>query len=186
MEDYASIDALNFSALKAHITGEKPPEDSEALRFGRAFEQYLQTGRIAEQVDEKAKELIENMAAKYMECAEVRELVRDCEWQKVFLGQYKSQKLKGRLDLYRPGLIVDLKTTRSLNTFEEAIKRYYYAEQLAFYRLLAGECEGVLVAVAKSPVQVGVYRLTQSEIETATATIYAWLDQYLVDKWLAE
>ncbi|MBT3279011.1 MAG: hypothetical protein HN909_05435 [Phycisphaerales bacterium] len=81
-----------------------------------------------------------------------------------------------RIDWFNPYAgIVDLKTTRSLDTFEADMIRYGYLHQLAFYRALVEVVIGIavpckIIAIEKSVYpRVKVYNIDPARIDAAAA-----------------
>lgn len=61
-------------------------------------------------------------------------------------------KFKGKLDLFLPNLVIDLKTTiaESQDGFEWTCHEYGYFRQMIFYMALTGSTESLLIGVCKT------------------------------------
>lgn len=61
-------------------------------------------------------------------------------------------KFKGKLDLFLPNLVIDLKTTvaESQDSFEYTCHEYGYFRQMIFYMALTGGTQSLLIGVCKN------------------------------------
>lgn len=79
--------------------------------------------------------------------------------------------------------VVDLKTCRNLDDFEDDARHYGYMNQLAFYRGLLASAAGIeasvrIIAVEKqSPYRCGVYELPCDDLDSAEHDIYGSIER---------
>lgn len=128
--------------------------------------------------------------AEYDTCLAVRDAVRadpvaqplleggDAEMTLQWTDKDTGLKCKSRLDYYVAGRVVDLKTTRGAGAdeFAKTAARLMYVHQLAFYCMgaqavsISGNMpDAVIIAVeSEPPHDVCVYRISESDLETAT------------------
>lgn len=61
-------------------------------------------------------------------------------------------KFKGKLDLFLPNMVIDLKTTvaESQESFEYTCNEYGYFRQMIFYMVLTGVTQSLLIGVCKT------------------------------------
>jgi len=83
-----------------------------------------------------------------------------------------NPRMQARIDYYKPGMIIDLKTCQNLTFFEYDARRYGYLYQLAFYRDIVRRAadstaqDVYLVAVEKQPpYRVGVWHICDDVLD---------------------
>jgi len=118
---------------------------------------------------------IKNMFAGFLQNAEAANLVSDGRAEgviRVMVGGFQCQIRVDWLNIYHG--IVDLKTTRSLDTFIEDAIEFGYIFQLAFYHEIIFQLTGLMLPVymvaveKKAPFRCGVYKIDPREILQAT------------------
>lgn len=91
----------------------------------------------------------------------------------VVRSKYCGVPCQIRMDYYKPGKLVDLKTCNDLDSFEWDTYRFNYMDQLAFYHAIlqkaSGQnCEVHFIAVEKKePFRCGVWKLDKKWVEHA-------------------
>lgn len=120
---------------------------------------------------------VEQMAAAVRDHDEARALLHDGVAEGVVRGAYYGVSCQIRMDWLTPELgLADVKTTRNLDEFEQAIRELHYAHQLAFYRSLLAQAADAhpddvvvhLIAVEKQePFRCGVWRMGLEALDVA-------------------
>lgn len=123
--------------------------------------------------DDLAK--IKNMYGGFLQNGEAAKLISDGRAEGVIrtmLCGFNCQIRVDWLNIYNG--IVDLKTTRSLDTFIEDAKDFSYLKQLAFYHEVIFQATGLMLPVhmvaveKKAPFRCGVWQIKPKEINNAT------------------
>ena len=190
VSQFKSFQKCEAAAL-AEINGEYVPERGRALLLGSYVDEML-TGTKESQnefVEENRAELFKRNGDPYADVAQADEAIRrvkeqplmlkylDGEHQVIMTGEIEGVPVKGKFDSYKPNeFLADLKYLkdfRSPNFFENAISYYGYDMQMAVYRELVRQNDGVdlpcyLVIVTKQdPPDVAVAEVNEFDLDMA-------------------
>jgi hypothetical protein len=73
---------------------------------------------------------------------------------------YTKVECKSKLDIYKKGMVIDIKTTRARTQqeFEQCIQNYEYDRQMAFYADSVGAVQIVLIGISKTANEIFLFR----------------------------
>jgi len=106
------------------------------------------------------------------------------------LWDYKSLNLKSKIDIYNEdqGVLIDVKTTRDLPSFEKTINQNRYYLQLAFYEMALRACgkpvySWKIIAIEnQEPYDNTVFNFSNEYMEFARNYIQTKLDLFIFEK----
>lgn len=179
--EYERAKGLRFSDLAAFLSGYRKP-DSPAFAFGRLVHSLVLMPDTV--TDETEHEISKAPRADYiLACSirdawhakeENRDLLNPAFLESSLFTKDQGVDLKSRLDIFAPGLVADLKTTHSLDTFLVDAEAYGYYRQMAWYVAAAEAVTGekfpnvILAAVEKrAPYRSALFEISSRDIETA-------------------
>ena len=82
------------------------------------------------------------------------------------IGLYGGLPFRGKADILKGGIVMDLKTTSDLRGFERAANHFSYDLQAALYLELFNAYEFEFIVVDKGTLDVGVYKTSQRFIDS--------------------
>jgi len=132
--------------------------------------------------DDNAK--IKNMYGGFLQNGEAAKLISDGRAEGVIrtmLCGFNCQIRVDWLNIYHG--IVDLKTTRSLDTFILDAREYSYLYQLAFYREVIFQATGLILPVymvaveKKAPFRCGVWHVPSDQLNNASGNLRCHMSQ---------
>jgi len=146
----------------------------------------VQTNKFKQWAKEQAKPVvsfddltkIKGMYDGFLRSAEAALLISDGKAEGVIRAQMGGFNCQIRVDwLNIHHGIVDLKTTRCLDTFIQDAKEFSYLRQLAFYQEVIFQSTGMILPVymvaveKKAPFRCGVWQIGQNELNTCIAEL---------------
>ena len=110
--------------------------------------------------------------------------------ERTVLWDYKSLNCKSKIDIYNEeqGILIDVKTTRDLPSFEKTINQSRYYLQLAFYQLALEACNKpvyswkIIAIENQAPFDNTVFNFSKDYIEFAISHLKAKLDLFIFEK----
>jgi hypothetical protein len=124
---------------------------------------------------------LELMKDKLLENNTCRDLIRgfNVEYEQPGITEVYGAMWKGKADIinHDEGLIVDLKTTSSLDDFSYSARKYNYDSQAYLYKLLFGY-DLVFVAIDKKTHQIGVFDCSTSFLEKGKEKVEKAVEVY--------
>ena len=110
--------------------------------------------------------------------------------ERTILWDYKSLNLKSKIDIYNEeeGILIDVKTTRDLPSFEKTINQSRYYLQLAFYQLALEACNKpvyswkIIAIENQAPFDNTVFNFSKDYIEFAINHLKDKLDIFIFEK----
>jgi hypothetical protein len=171
------------------------PKTGEPYKTGIKVQQWLDSAPDGVEfitLEESAKIANMNFAIRNHDVAS--ELLTNGDAEKVLRQTLCGVECQSKLDYIRPDYhqIIDLKTTQSLDTFEDWITRKYLF-QMSFYRMMVRKaCNHnfavTLIAIEKEPpYEIGIWEITPQSLELTDADVMAQLQYYRWcrgnDKW---
>ena len=110
--------------------------------------------------------------------------------ERTVLWDYKSLNCKSKIDIYNEeqGILIDVKTTRDLASFEKTINQSRYYLQLAFYQLALEACNKpvyswkIIAIENQAPFDNTVFNFSKDYIEFAINHLKAKLDLFIFEK----
>lgn len=82
------------------------------------------------------------------------------------IGLYGGLPFRGKADILKGGIVMDLKTTADLKGFERSATHFSYDLQAALYLELFNAYEFEFIAVDKNTLDVGIYKTSQRFIDS--------------------
>jgi len=216
VKNYASIDAINFSRLKMMAKSprhyrayQRGAADTPSLRLGRAVhalalrqEQEIAVWDGSRRAGADWRKFAETHSDKtILSLAETdqarriadslaptmeRFLTHSAVIERPLVWGWGKRRCKGIPDLHDRDVLVDLKTTQSVESrmFGNAAARYHYHAQLAWYQEGIARATGhapsdvYIVAVETSaPYDTAVFRVTPEQLEAGWDMCQTWLDR---------
>lgn len=175
-------DSFNDDYIIEDFKGYELNKNSKAYKDAKA--EFLQSakGKTILTADESRK--VSQMAHNVMAIA--GGLLQDGEAESVFTANFDGVDVKCKADYYRPkeGVLIDVKTTKSIADFRTSILNYGYATQAPFYMDIvtargrnATRFVFILVETTK-PYMVSVREMERDSIEEGRAIYQKYLHEY--------
>ena len=113
--------------------------------------------------------------------------------ERTVLWDYKSLNCKSKIDIYNEeqGILVDVKTTRDLASFEKTINQSRYYLQLAFYQLALEACNKpvyswkIIAIENQAPFDNTVFTFTKDYIDYSMECLKVKLDAFIFESEIA-
>jgi hypothetical protein len=169
----------------------------EGVRRGKQWDEFSAAHVGQEIVSGAEMETAEAMAEAILCDTEARDLLTGNREQSI-AWQFGERRCAGRIDVWTPERVVELKTTTDAEPgrFARTAIRLAYHAQLAFYQAglmaagLGSPERAFIVAIeTKPPYAITRFELTQRALEFGTRCYSLWLEQLLVceasDSWPA-
>ena len=179
-EAYDADPALRHSVLNRFATspnGSDVPTESPAMVLGRVFHHYALTPKAPSPPAPTDAAMLRDalaMAQAFRESTVARSLFPGAFFEASLFWDVGGIAAKARPDILAQTHVADLKTTRSLDHFENAALGYGYHRQAAWYADAVETVMGIrperflLVAVEKTaPYKVEVFELTVGQLRAA-------------------
>jgi hypothetical protein len=188
--DYkASGSMRKGSAAHALIFGDRDVVVYDGVRRGKAWDAYQEEHAGDIIVIQSEYEPAARMAESVLRNAHAKELLGRCRSFETFIQWTRSGlRCGGTPDAYGPGLLVDLKTTKTSNPdkFARSVDQYSYHAQLAWYRYglqakghTVDECYIVAVESA-APYVTQVFRMAPRRLDFGDRLCTLWMERYRV------
>lgn len=187
---YKENPAINFSTIKYLLDSEEaffnnlcnPPKQTIAMRMGTALHGAVLENKSIDGFTEKQTTLINNMANAIKDYWYWTVNISNGDVEKEHYWQINGVDCKGIIDWrYQNELLLDLKSIANINFINEAIEKYKYKYQLAWYGMADNfQCnEYGLLFVDKTinhNVQEIIY--TRNELRLYADKLYQVIDHY--------
>lgn len=155
---YYSIKRISNSDLqiaKHLIMGIPLRKPKNAFHFGRALhEAILEPEKFSiHNYSGVNKKLLNRCIETVQQSEECLHLIEGSREQEVYWTDfYTKVECKSKLDIYKKGMVIDIKTTRARTQqeFEQCIQNYEYDRQMAFYADSVGAEQIVLIGISKT------------------------------------
>ena len=176
--------------MERHPIGEAPPVNKTTGKpYGTASKAYKEwaadqpEGVVTADEDAKLHRMLSNLQENELA---VQLMDEKCIAEAIMRGTCQGVAIQGRFDLWRGdgNDFVDLKTTRSLDTFREDFFKFNYDKQLAFYMLLArangySPSGASVIATEKTgSLRTAVYTVSLDTLETAMESVQVAIRQF--------
>jgi len=192
---YNENPAINFSTIKYLLDSEEvffnnlcnPPKQTINMRIGTALHGAVLENKPIEGFTEKQTTLINNMANAIKDYWYFTINISDGISEQECYWQINGIDCKGIVDWrYQDKLLIDVKTIRDIGFMEEAIEKYKYKEQLAWYGLYDDfKCDeyGLLFVdeTINHNAQEVIY--TRNELRLYADKLYQVIDHYKAIKY---
>lgn len=183
----------------------QPREDDKALAQGRAFHQYiLEPAKFAEtpsvdvstRTTKAYKDTLEASGLDFMlltkEVEEAKEWAQaimanihfydaifhdNAEYEVPAVGEIGGIMWKGKADIVRPDILIDLKTTREIGRFRYSAASYHYDAQCYVYQELFGK-PLVFYVVDKETKMLGVFKPTDNFVRRGRDKVMQAIEVY--------
>jgi hypothetical protein len=159
----------NFCCLKK---SDLPfPESTMVKRENKAYKEEFALANEGKKILSEAdmKKII-NMRESLFRIDECYNLIKSCEVEKIYLGEYDNIRLKCKVDGINKedDYLIDIKTTSNANPdiFREKCNDFGYYRQAAMYTHLTGISNYYIIAIDKTfPHNIGKYRISKITID---------------------
>lgn len=187
-DDINKNQGVIFNSLLHHGYYENLKEDvriGKVISAGTNYWNALVKANGRVMVSEEQDQLARNLVMKLKTHPYTADIFRDdWEYQKELYWTFKDVPCKGKLDMYMPGIIYDIKYVEgNVFNFYRSLRKYRYDVQNAFYALGAKIVTGAehqfgfIVVSEGSPFPL-VFNLTSEVIEAAMEDINKAADMY--------
>lgn len=186
---YKENPAINFSTIKYLLDSEEaffnnlcnPPKQTIAMRMGTALHGAVLENKSIEGFTEKQTTLINNMANAIKDYWYFTVNISDGDVEKEHYWQINGIDCKGIIDWENNELLLDIKTIRDIGFMDEAIDKYKYKYQLAWYAMKNNFKKDLygLLFIDKTPshnIQEALYR--SDELYSYTDKLYQAIKDY--------
>jgi hypothetical protein len=208
-DEYSRHSAVNFSSLKwmavsplhyRYWLAHKLP-DTPSMELGRAVHMaVLEPQRFMHFEDAPRKrtrrisdaptmwQVADIIAGHVASNKEAASLLRYAETERSVLWEMDGIKCKARVDAIKHGRVIELKTTRSIVGFRNAVRRYHYDAQLAWYCDAIGfDMAAIIVAETQPPYDVATCEVPRAMLARGRETYRGWWSQLVqcmrTDSW---
>jgi hypothetical protein len=143
----------------------------------RNTNKYKELGQMALLTSEK--EEIESMVSAFKQNYELYEMVYDdvIAYEEPAIGEIMGYTWKGKADIVKPSMVVDLKTTSDLDRFKYSANDYNYDSQAYIYNHLFGR-EVVFVVQEKGSNRVMIVDCSEEFLDRGKEKVKRALENY--------
>lgn len=110
----------------------------------------------------KAKKIAERVRSQ----SDIKAMLDGAEYEIPAIGYYNGLPFRGKADILKGGVVIDLKTTSDLSSFERSANFFSYDLQAALYLELFNAFEFEFIVVDKNTLDVGIYKCSERFIES--------------------
>ena len=171
----AILEPLRFLREYAMWTGK--------IRRGKEWEQFKSDNDGKTIIREQDFASVELMAQAVHNHPEAMDLLSGCQVERSVFWDYKGRPCKARLDAFKDGYLVDVKTTSDLSRFTNDAYKFGYHGQLAFYGMALAAVMGmnvdtyILAVESKPPHDVGVFKCSTEFITEGEQLVFQLIDR---------
>lgn len=122
----------------------------------------------------KAKKIAERVRS----VTDVKAMLGGSQFEIPAIGYYNDLPFRGKADILKGGVVMDLKTTADLKGFERAAQYFSYDLQAALYLELFGAFEFEFIVVDKNTLDVGIFDCSDSFIDGGKRKLDLITDAY--------
>ncbi len=183
--------ALNFGKAFHLYILERDKYDTDVAVFfgktrrGKEWESFAESNVGKTIISYKEALKIEQMGKSLFSKKAIRESLTDSgnTYESVAIGNINNTPCKGKADIVNKnkGMIIDLKTTQSVNPadFRRSCYKYGYHRQAYFYKELFQAKEFLFICIEKEPpYAVGIFHTSDAFIEQGHDEVSNLLEQY--------
>jgi hypothetical protein len=110
----------------------------------------------------KAKKIAERVRSQ----SDIKDMLEGSEYEVPEIGYYNGLPFRGKADILKGGIVMDLKTTSDLKGFERSANFFSYDLQAALYLELFKAYEFEFIVVDKNTLDVGIYKTSERFIDS--------------------
>lgn len=110
----------------------------------------------------KAKKISERVRNQ----SDIKAMLDGAEYEIPAIAYYNGLPFRGKADILKSGVVIDLKTTSDLSSFERSANFFSYDLQAALYLELFNAFEFEFIVVDKNTLDVGIYKCSERFIES--------------------
>jgi len=110
----------------------------------------------------KAKKIAERVRNQ----SDIKAMLDGAEYEIPEIGYYNGLPFRGKVDILKGGVVIDLKTTSDLSSFERSANFFSYDLQAALYLELFNAFEFEFIVVDKNTLDVGIYKCSERFIDS--------------------
>lgn len=110
----------------------------------------------------KSKKIAERVRSQ----SDIKAMLDGAEYEIPEIGYYNNLPFRGKADILKDGVVMDLKTTSDLKSFERSANFFSYDLQAALYLELFNAFEFEFIVVDKNTLDVGIYKCSERFIES--------------------
>lgn len=110
----------------------------------------------------KAKKIAERVRNQ----SDIKAMLDGAEYEKPAIAYYNDLPFRGKADILKGGIVIDLKTTSDLSSFERSANFFSYDLQAALYLELFNAFDFEFIVVDKNTLDVGIYKCSERFIDS--------------------
>ena len=110
--------------------------------------------------------------------SDIKSILDGSEFEIPQIGYYNGLPFRGKADILKGGVVIDLKTTSDLKSFERSANHFSYDLQAALYLELFNAFEFVFIVVDKNTLDVGIYECSKDFIDSGYRKLDLSIDAY--------
>ena len=110
----------------------------------------------------KAKKIAERVRNQ----SDIKAMLDGAEYEIPAIAYYNDLPFRGKADILKGGIVMDLKTTSDLSSFERSANFFSYDLQAALYLELFNAFEFEFIVVDKNTLDVGIYKCSERFIDS--------------------
>jgi len=122
----------------------------------------------------KAKKIAERVR----NVTDVAEMLEGAKFEIPEIGYYNDLPFRGKADILKGGVVMDLKTTSDLKGFERSANFFSYDLQAALYLELFNAFDFEFIVVDKNTLDVGIYKCSQKFIDSGKYKLDLAVESY--------
>ena len=122
----------------------------------------------------KAKKISERVRS----VTDVKNMLEGARFEIPAIDTYNDLAFRGKADILKDGVVIDLKTTADIKGFERSANYFSYDLQAALYLELFGAFDFEFVVVDKSTLDVGIFKCSDKFIDSGKRKLDIATERY--------
>ena len=122
----------------------------------------------------KAKKISERVRS----VTDVKKLLDGSRFEIPAIDTYNDLAFRGKADILKDGVVIDLKTTSDIKSFQRSAHHFSYDLQAALYLELFGAFDFKFIVVDKSTLDVGIFKCSQDFIDSGRRKLDIATERY--------
>ena len=110
---------------------------------------------------------------------EVKKMLEGARFEIPAIHTYNDLPFRGKADILKDGLVIDLKTTADIKSFERSAHHFSYDLQAALYLELFNAFDFEFIVVDKSTLDVGIFKCSDNFIDGGRRKLDLATERYL-------
>lgn len=122
----------------------------------------------------KAKKISERVRS----VTDVKNMLEGARFEIPAIDTYNDLAFRGKADILKDGVVIDLKTTADIKGFERSAHYFSYDLQAALYLELFGAFDFEFIVVDKNTLDVGIFKCSQDFIDSGKRKLDIATERY--------